>query len=220
MMNVKKKTGHGSWRGTARFTLIGLLVVIAIIAILAAMLLPALSRARDTALKVKCTANLKQIGLGVSMYANDNNNWLLPSVQKKNGENWFWHWSIAEYLNLQKKDFTDIYYTKTVLCCPKYLKEGNWPQYGFSYAPNYYLVGELTWDCPEITKLDRVLMPSATLLYIDTNGNSCNIKYNSWQNVRYRHNKRANVLTAGFSVTDTPVVPASTPMLHRSDLKK
>ena len=83
----------------------------------------------------------------------------------------------------------------------------------------YYLVGELTWDCPEITKLDRVLKPSATLLYIDTNGN-CNIKYNNWTDVRYRHNRRANILTAGFSVMDTPVVPASTPLLYRSDLKK
>lgn len=218
-MNRKKSMEHDLCRETASFTLIELLIVIAVIAILAAMLLPALNKARDMAQKVKCTSNLRQIGLGVSMYANDNANWLLPSVQRKDGGNYFWHWSIAEYLRLQQKDFTDAYYVKTVLCCPKYIQEGAWPQYAFSYSPNYYLVGELTWDCPEITKLDRVLKPSATLLYIDTNGN-CNIKYNSWTNVRYRHNRRANILTAGFSVMDTPVVPASTPLLYRSDLKK
>lgn len=92
---------RGAKRSFASFTLIELLVVIAIISILAALLAPALKKAKDQARSVQCLNNLRQIGIAVASYATDNSGFLPPGNDGANqyfGNDPYSHFFYFDYL--------------------------------------------------------------------------------------------------------------------------
>ena len=87
-MNSTAQIRRRSSAGRHAFTLIELLVVIAIIAILAALLLPALAKAREKAKRMNCMSNMRQVGLGFQLYATDNNGQLLIDTRGQPKNTW------------------------------------------------------------------------------------------------------------------------------------
>ncbi len=140
-------TSTKSSRSRTGFTLIELLVVIAVIAILAAMLLPALSRAKEQALMIKCVGNLKQIGIAGNMYADDNHDTFFiasNSLTVPNGGSWYLNPRSTVPLNANDDAayWALGYYSyfggnRQLFACPEGQVVDQWRDWGLDYPWNF-----------------------------------------------------------------------------------
>ncbi len=145
------------------FTLIELLVVIATIAILMAILMPALQKARDMARRISCGSRLRQWGTAIQMYANDNDGRLMAMVNKWGGHVYphyinnapmrikdtvMWNMeNINPYIKVFGPDYKNTGNVSPMVTCPccsgefmqEWVKVVNWPNHDFAeIAYSYY----------------------------------------------------------------------------------
>lgn len=156
-------------RSLGAFTLIELLVVIAIIAILAALLLPALSRAKNAAHQARCTSQLKQISFATLLYASDHEDRFPKSTHSAGAyRQKAWAYAITPYIsynNVTRRTSTWTNLLSTLYHCPADPQEQKL-SYGmnvyFELNPQYddYRGEPATWR-----KLISVRHPTATILH-------------------------------------------------------
>jgi len=164
-------------RTTNGFTLVELLVVIGLIAVLIAMLLPALNKTRAAAQNVVCMSNLRQTSIGFMFFANDNRNHLpvsqafygsplssqqFPGYTGPSWTNAWINWSVATRQYLAKTWNSP---TPQVYLCPALKSTIGSADYG--YTVNGQLMPDVSWGSPWGFKVNKIKNPSTKSLMFD-----------------------------------------------------
>ncbi len=184
--------------GRAAFTLIELLVVIGIIAVLAGLLLPALGRAKESARTTQCLSQMRQIGLAVRLYADDNDG-EFPRSQHSAFAHGQLAWGRAIALQLAQNTATWTNLLQGVYHCPSDRRSSPW-----SYGLNVYF--ELNPDNDDYTgsprtwrRVETIPNPSDTVLLAETPGSVDHVMGHFWLSLadaadvdQRRHGQRAN----------------------------
>ena len=199
-INVKRKPTR------AGFTLLELLVVIAIIAILAGMLLPAISRGKGRARRVECSSNLRQVGLALQMYADDFADEFPPRARRAQS----WITKLEPYYVLPK-----------MLCCPtdgwfndrSYIINGFNDWFEAQLAVDQYRLFT-NWSYPGGMRRDRIPLPSDTIAFGEKRLGSRHVHMDFYQGLgndvdeidHGKHNDGSNKAGgANFAFTDGSV---------------
>jgi prepilin-type N-terminal cleavage/methylation domain-containing protein len=158
------------------FTLIELLVVVSIIAVLAALLLPALAAAKEKARATQCVSNLSQWGLAFRMYANDYSDYLprrgqgiQPLFQIDRTEDWFNnlppYFALPAFGQMASNNAAPTAHSPSVFVCPSANDPGG--TYFLPYGMNMNLC---PWNLPVATKYTEVPWPDSVVAMADAPG--------------------------------------------------